>query len=165
MMMGATAPVAVVGALAQGLAEIMVGLALTPIYRPGAPVVGGIFATPFPIQFMGPIFGTPKSHLAQLAGCQLVRRLGVPCRGDGLVTSSKINDAQVGYKGASAFAAPLTGGPDLILHAAGWLESGRTNGVEKFNSEEAILKAQLSNLHGRHSSGSSERRLWAASCY
>ncbi|MFW8596378.1 trimethylamine methyltransferase family protein [Cribrihabitans neustonicus] len=47
MMMGATAPVTVAGALAQGLAEIMVGLALAQIYRPGTPVVGGIFATPF----------------------------------------------------------------------------------------------------------------------
>ena len=64
------------------------------------------------MQFMGPIFGTPESHLAQLAGCQLVRRLGVPCRGDGLVTSSKINDAQAGYEGASALGASLAGGAD-----------------------------------------------------
>ncbi|WP_416536323.1 MULTISPECIES: trimethylamine methyltransferase family protein [unclassified Phaeobacter] len=71
---------------------------MTQIYRPGTPVIGGIFATPFSMQFMGPIFGTPESHLAQLAGCQLVRRLGVPCRGDGLVKSSKINDAQAGYE-------------------------------------------------------------------
>ncbi len=153
MMMGATAPVTIAGALAQGLAEIMVGLALTQVYRPGAPVVGGIFATPFSMQFMGPIFGTPESHLAQLASCQLVRRLGVPCRGDGLVTSSKINDAQAGYEGVNAFGASLAGGADLILHAAGWLEFGRTVGVDKFASDEAILQAQLSNLQSCHSSG------------
>ncbi|MFV1442282.1 trimethylamine methyltransferase family protein, partial [Phaeobacter sp. JH60H1] len=129
------------------------GLALTQIYRPGTPVIGGIFATPFSMQFMGPTFGTPESHLAQLAGCQLVRRLGVPCHGDGLVTSSKINDAQAGYEGACAFGASLTGGVDLILHAAGWLESGRTVGVEKLNSDRAILEAQLSILQSRHSSG------------
>jgi trimethylamine--corrinoid protein Co-methyltransferase len=143
MMMGATAPVTVAGALAQGLAEIMVGLALTQIWRPGSPVVGGIFATPFSMQFMGPVFGTPESHLAQLAGCQLVRRLGVPCRGDGLITSSKLNDAQAGYEGASALSASLAGGADLILHGAGWLEFGRTVGIEKARSDAAILAAHL----------------------
>ncbi|MFW8596379.1 trimethylamine methyltransferase family protein [Cribrihabitans neustonicus] len=95
---------------------------------------------------MGPVFGTPEAGLAQLAGCQLVRRLGVPCRGDGLITSSKINDAQAGYEGASALGASLTGGADLILHAAGWLEFGRTVGTEKFKSDEAILNVQLLNL-------------------
>lgn len=153
MMVGATAPVTVAGALAQGLAEIMVGLALTQIYHPGSPVIGGIFATPFSMQFMGQIFGTPESHLAQLAGCQLVRRLGIPCRGDGLITSSKINDAQAGYEGASALGASLTGGADLILHAAGWLEFGRTVGIDKLKSDEAILNSQLSNLKSRRSSG------------
>lgn len=143
MMMGATAPVTIAGALAQGLAEVMVGLALTQIYKPGAPVIGGIFATPFSMQFMGPIFGTPESHLAQLAGCQLVRRLGVPCRGEGLITSSKIHDAQAGYEGASALGASLSGGADLILHAAGWLEFGRTVGFGKFGWDDAILQSQL----------------------
>jgi trimethylamine--corrinoid protein Co-methyltransferase len=144
MMMGATAPVTVAGALAQGLAEIMVGLALTQIYRPGAPVVAGLFATPFSMQFMGPVFGTPESHLAQIAGCQLVRRLGIPCRGDGLLTSSKINDAQAGYEGASALGASLAAGADLILHAAGWLEFGRTVGLDKLRADEALLRASLS---------------------
>lgn len=153
MMMGATAPVTVAGALAQGLAEIMAGLALAQIYRPGTPVLGGIFATPFSMQFMGPVFGTPESRLAQLAGCQLVRRLGVPCRGDGLITSSKINDAQAGYEGASALGASLAGGADLILHAAGWLEFGRTVGTEKFKSDEAILNVQLLKLQSCHSFG------------
>lgn len=145
MMMGATAPVTVAGALAQGLAEIMVGLALIQIYRPGTPAVGGIFATPFSMQFMGPIFGTPESHLAQLVGCQLVRRLGIPCRGEGMLTSSKVNDAQAGYEGASALGASLSGGADLILHAAGWLEFGRTVGFGKFKSDEVILQSTLKN--------------------
>ena len=144
MMMGATAPVTVASALAQGLAEIMVGLALTQIYQPGVPVVGGIFATPFSMQFMGPIFGTPESQLVQLASCQLVHRLGIPCRGDGLLTSSKINDAQAGYEGASALGASLTGGADLILHAAGWLEFGRTVGMEKFRADGMMLQRALS---------------------
>ncbi|MEM1162144.1 MAG: trimethylamine methyltransferase family protein, partial [Pseudomonadota bacterium] len=139
MMMGATAPVTLAGALAQGLAEVMVGLALTQIYNPGAPVVGGIFATPFSMQFMGPAFGTPESHLAHVAGCQLIRRLGIPTRGDGMLSSSKLNDAQAGYEGAAALGGSLTGGADLILHAAGWSEFGRLYDLEKFRSDCALV--------------------------
>ncbi len=135
MMMGATAPVTLAGALAQGLAEVMVGLALTQTYNPGAPVVGGLFATPFSMQFMGPTFGTPESQLAHIAGCQLIRRLGIPTRGDGMLSSSKLNDAQAGYEGAAAFGGSMIGGADLILHAAGWSEFGRLYDVEKLKSD------------------------------
>ena len=143
MMMGATAPVTMAGALAQGLAETMVGLALTQIYAPGAPVVGGIFATPFSMQYMGPVFGTPESYMTQLAACQLVHRLDIPCRGDGLLTSSKLNDAQAGYEGASAMMASLQGGADLILHTAGWLEFGRMICEQKFASDVALLNTHV----------------------
>lgn len=143
MMMGATAPVTVAGALSQGLAEVMVGLALTQIYRPGAPVVGGIFATPFSMQFMGPTFGTPESHLTHIAGCQLIRRLGIPTRGDGMLSSSKLNDAQAGYEGAAAFGGSMAGGADLILHAAGWSEFGRLYDIEKLKSDCALISQSL----------------------
>ncbi|MEM7733358.1 MAG: trimethylamine methyltransferase family protein [Pseudomonadota bacterium] len=139
MMMGATAPVTLAGALAQGLAEVMVGLALTQIYNPGAPVIGGIFATPFSMQFMGPTFGTPESHMAHMAGCQLIRRLGIPTRGDGMLSSSKLSDAQAGYEGASALGGSLTGGADLILHSAGWSEFGRLYDIEKLKSDCALI--------------------------
>ncbi|MEO0921392.1 MAG: trimethylamine methyltransferase family protein, partial [Pseudomonadota bacterium] len=143
MMMGATSPVMMAGALAQGLAEILVGLALTQIYRPGAPVVGGIFATPFSMQFMGPVFGTPESHLVQLAACQLIRRLGIPVRGDGMISSSKLNDAQAGYEGAGVLGASLLGGADLILHSAGWLEAGRLVSLEKCQTDMAWIEQVL----------------------
>jgi trimethylamine--corrinoid protein Co-methyltransferase len=143
MMMGATAPVTIAGCLAQGLAEIMVGLALSQVYRPGSPAIGGIFATPFSMQYMGPVFGTPECHLAQMAGCQLVHRLGIPCRGDGMITSSKTNDAQAGYEGGGVFQSSVVGGADIILHTVGWLEFGRTLGQEKFASDDALITQSL----------------------
>lgn len=147
MMMGATSSVSIGGSLAQGLAEIMVGLALTQIYNPGAPVVGGLFATPFSMRSMLPNYGTPESHLVQLASCQLIRRLGIPCRGDGMITSSCINDSQAGAEGAWALGASLNAGADLILHSAGWLEKGRTTGHEKFSSDLALLKASYNERY------------------
>ena len=46
-MMGATSPVTIAGVIAQGYAEILIGLALSQLYKPGSPVVASIFGIPF----------------------------------------------------------------------------------------------------------------------
>lgn len=139
MMLGATAPVTPAGALAQGYAEIMVGLALTQLWRAGTPVIGGIYGMPFSMRSMLPIFGNSASQLMQMAGIQLVRRLGVPCRGDGLITSAKTYDSQAINESEAMLEAALIGGADFILHSAGWLENGRSLDIKKFKSEAKML--------------------------
>ena len=72
-------------------------------------------------------------------GAQLVRRLGVPCRGDGMITGSKLNDAQAGYEGAETLFASRSSGADLILHAVGWSEFGRSHDRTKAALDEALI--------------------------
>lgn len=135
MMMGASSPVAVAGSLIQGYAEVLAGLALTQLWRPGAPVVMGILGYPFDMKSMLPNFGDPASQLVQHGATQLARRLGVPARGDGPVTSSKVDDAQAGWEGGQAMAASIASGADFILHGAGWLEQGRCMSFSKFSRD------------------------------
>ncbi len=139
MMMGATAPVTVAGALIQGYAEVLAGLALSQLWRLGTPVVFGLFAIPFSMRTMMPVFGDPVSALVQIYSVQLARRVGIPARGDGGVTSANIDDAQAGYEGCRATSAAVTAGADFILHAAGWLEQGRCASFGKFEREEWAL--------------------------
>jgi trimethylamine--corrinoid protein Co-methyltransferase len=135
MMMGATSPAAIAGALIQGYAEVLAGMALTQLWSPCAPVVMGIFAMPFSMTKMLPCFGDPASHLVQLYAVQLARRLGVPVRGDGGVTSAKVDDAQAGYESTNATSTAVLSGADFILHSAGWLEQGRCVSLAKFRRE------------------------------
>lgn len=94
---------------------------------------------PFSMRSMVPIFGNSASYLIQMAGIQLVRNLGVPCRGDGLITSAKTYDTQAINEGEAMLDAALSGGADFILHSAGWLENGRSLGIEKFKAEAKML--------------------------
>lgn len=144
MMMGATSPVTVAGALIQGYAEILAGLALTQLWSPGTPVVMGIFATAFSMRDMRPFFGDPVTQLVQLYAVGLARRLGVPVRGDGGLTSANSDDAQAGYDGARCLCASTMSGADFILHAAGWLESGLCVCMSKFKREAAAIACCLS---------------------
>ncbi|RVG77996.1 trimethylamine--corrinoid methyltransferase, partial [Sinorhizobium meliloti] len=145
MMMGATSPVTIAGTLIQGYAEVLAGLALAQLWFPGTPVVFGLFAIPFSMRSMLPVFGDPASQLVQLYSVQLARRLGIPVRGDGGVTSSNADDGQAGYEGGRATSVAATSGADFILHAAGWLEQGRCVSIGKFGREARAI----AEMYGR----------------
>ena len=129
---GAMGPVTTAGALAQALAESMVGVALAQLVRPGAPVILGNFLSSMSLRSGAPTFGTPEPAMAYLAIGQLARRLGVPLRCGGALTGSKVADAQAAQESADSLLPALLGGAHFVLHAAGWLEGGLVMGYEKF---------------------------------
>lgn len=129
---GAMGPVTTAGAIAQAHAEAMVGVALTQLERPGAPVIYGNFLSSMSLRSGAPTFGMPEPALAYLAIGQLARRIGVPLRCGGSLTASKVADAQAAQESADSLWPALLGGANFILHAAGWLEGGLVMGYEKF---------------------------------
>jgi trimethylamine--corrinoid protein Co-methyltransferase len=129
---GAMSPVTQAALIAQAHAEAMVGIALTQLVRPGAPVVYGSFLTTMDLKTGAPTFGTPESSLSCLAISQLCRRLGLPFRCGGHLTASKIADAQAMQESSDTMSPALMAGANFIFQSAGWLEGGLTIGYEKF---------------------------------
>ena len=129
---GAMSPATVAGATAQTLAESLAGLAFAQLVRPGTPVILGSFASTMSMQTGAPTFGTPEPALILYALAALTRRLGVPFRGGGALTASKIADAQAAAEAANTMQASVLSGVNFVLHTAGWLEGGLTMGYEKF---------------------------------
>lgn len=129
---GAMSPVTQAALVAQAHAEAMVGIALTQLVRPGAPVVYGSFLTTMDLKTGAPTFGTPESSLATIAISQLCRRLGVPFRCGGHLTASKIADAQAMQESTDTMNPAIMAGANFIFQSAGWLEGGLTIGYEKF---------------------------------
>jgi trimethylamine--corrinoid protein Co-methyltransferase len=129
---GAMSPVTAAGTLAQVLAEVLAGAATSQLYKPGAPVIFGVFASSISMQSGAPTFGTPEPTLVSLAAAQLARRLGIPFRTGGSLCGSKIPDAQAAYESAQTLLPTLQAGTNFVLHGAGWLEGGLASGYEKF---------------------------------
>ncbi len=129
---GAMGPVTPAGAIAQAHAEAMVGVALTQLVRPGAPVIYGNFLSTMSLRNGAPTFGMPEAALAYMAVGQLARKHNLPLRCGGHFTASKIADAQAAQESADAMMPALMAGSNFVLHAAGWLEGGLTMGYEKF---------------------------------
>lgn len=128
---GAMGPVTPAGAIAQAHAEAMVGVALTQLVRPGAPVIYGNFLTTMSLRSGAPTFGTPEAALAYFAVGQLARRVGVPVRSGGSFTSSKLPDAQAAQESQASLMPAVMSGTNFVLHAAGWLEGGLVMDYEK----------------------------------
>ena len=128
---GAMAPVTIAGALTLAHAEMLGGLVLAQICRPGAPVVYGSFTSNVDMKSGSPAFGTPEYFKAQLGAGQMARFLGLPWRSSN-ATASNAPDAQGAYESQISLWGALCGGANFVLHAAGWLEGGLSASYEKF---------------------------------
>ena len=129
---GAMSPVTMAAALAQQNAEVLAGIALTQIIRPGAPVIYGGFTTNIDMKSGSPSFGTPEGAWALLVGGQLARRYNLPYRGSGSLTNAKVPDAQSAYESLWTLWPAVLAHTNLVMHAAGWIDGGLTASYEKF---------------------------------
>jgi trimethylamine---corrinoid protein Co-methyltransferase len=141
LLMGAMSPVSSPAALVQQTAEALAGVALVQLVRPGCPVVLGSFLSNIDMQSGSPMFGTPESAIGLLCGGQLARRLGLPWRsGGGGLTASQTVDAQAAYESLMTMMPAFLSGANVVMHAAGWLESGLTTCFEKYIVDIEILR-------------------------
>ena len=136
---GAMGPTTIGGTVAQLNAEALAGIALCQMIEPGTPVVYGSFLSTIDLQSGSPTFGTPESQLGLYASAQLARRYGLPFRGGGMFSSSKLPDAQAGYESVMVMQPTILARTNFVLHAAGWLENGLVAGYEKFVLDCEIL--------------------------
>jgi len=136
---GAMAPVTLAGTLTQQNAEILAGVTLAQVVRPGAPVVYGAFSSNVDMRSGSPAFGTPEYARAAQASGQLARRYKLPFRSSN-VTSSNVLDAQSTYESAMSLWAAVGGHANIIVHAAGWLEGGLTASFEKLIVDAEMLQ-------------------------
>jgi trimethylamine--corrinoid protein Co-methyltransferase len=136
---GAMGPASIAGTLAQQNAEALAGIALTQMIEPGTPVIYGSFLTNVDLQSGSPVFGSPESQIGLYVSAQLARRYGLPFRGGGAFSSSKVPDAQAAYESMMVMLPTVMARTNFVLHAAGWLESGLVAGYEKFVLDCEIL--------------------------
>ncbi len=140
LLMGAMSPVTIASALAQQMAEALTGIALAQLIRPGCPVVFGSFLSNIDMQSGSPCFGTPESAIGLLCTGQLARHFGLPFRTGGGLTSSQMPDAQAGYEALMTMLPTFLTGTNMVMHAAGWLESGLVSCYEKFIIDIELLR-------------------------
>lgn len=137
---GASGPGTMAGALALANAENLMGITLVQLVNPGNPVVYGVPSSNIDMRYGSLSIGSPESGLfAGFAGT-MGRHYGVPSRGGGALSDAKTVDYQAGFESTLVSAAATWSGVDVMLHAAGILESYSTISPEKFVLDCELLR-------------------------
>lgn len=128
-MMGGTAPVTMAGALALGNAEVLSGLVIHQLKRPGAPFVYGQGVHHMDMKTTISVYGAPEFELARLAVAEMARYYRLPNFGYAGHSDSCLMDEQAASDGASSVLVALLSGQHLV-HDIGYLEAGLTGSPE-----------------------------------
>ncbi len=147
-LMGAMAPITVAGAITLSHAEALAAITLTQLVNPGAPICYGTFTSNVDMKSGAPAFGTPAHFQASLAAGQLARHLGLPWR-SAAGSASNINDVQAANENQFGLWGCLMAGATVIIHSAGWLESGLSVSYEKLVTDAEVLNMVAELCAGR----------------
>ena len=127
---GATGPVTIAGAVAQGLAESLMGLVLVQLRRPGSPVGLGCNFGIFDMGTGLMCTAAPEMSLALAAQAEVAQHFGLPTWGLAGSTDAKVLDAQAGAEAAFHIMAQGLAGLNLI-HDVGYMDMGMVCAVEQ----------------------------------
>ena len=126
IMAGGTSPVTMAGAIAQANAEILAGLVIHQLKKPGAPFIFGAGMSPMDMQSMQPTYSSPEAMISQAGLCQIGRCLyDLPTWGFGGCSASKLADEQAVNEAATYIMMSGWMGTNLV-HDVGYLEFGLT---------------------------------------
>ena len=114
--MGLSAPATIAGTLAQENAEILAGICLTQLIRPGLPVMYGGICHAFDMSTTQLIFGGPEQAILGVAMTQMGRHYGLPVYVNAGLTDSKGPDAQAGLEAAATLVLAASAGADIYGH-------------------------------------------------
>jgi trimethylamine--corrinoid protein Co-methyltransferase len=121
--LGATGPVTLAGAVAQFVAEGLMGVTLVQLRRAGAPCCLSGNISVFDMRTALLCIGSPEMSLGLAAQAEVAQSFGLPTWGLAGATDAKTLDAQAGIESAFAILAQGLAGLNLI-HDVGYLDGG-----------------------------------------
>ncbi len=120
LLLGMISPATTVGALVLHTAEVLSGLTIAQIVRPGAPVIFGGAPASFHMQLMTNPMTAVEALQMYCGYAQVAKHLKLPCQAYMALSDSKFNDPQAGMEtGVGAFLAACAGfnsvsGPGML---------------------------------------------------
>ncbi len=145
---GATSPVTLAGALAQGLAESFAGLMLVDLISPGSACIYALMPFISDLRTGAMSGGSGEAAIANAAAAQILARLGLPSTVSAGMTDAKIADAQAGYEKGYTVALAAHAGADMINLSVGMLGSIMVASPEMLVIDNDMCGAILRSVRG-----------------
>ena len=146
IMAGSSGPLSLAGVLVQQNAEILAGVTLTQLVRPGAPVIIGGTSSILDMRTGCLSMGAPETARISSATIQMAKFYNLPARSGCANTDAHFPNAQAGLESALNLNVALLHGSNFILHAAGILGAYNAMSFEKFIIDEEVCSQILESL-------------------
>lgn len=141
---GMTSPITIGGTIVQNNAEVLAGMVMTQIIRPGVPVVYGNVTYSSDIRRAMPISWGPEVRAFIQYAKAMADFYKVPNRIGGSLSGAKQLDWQDGAETAISLISTIDNDCDFIFHACGELDCLNVFSLEKYVLDEELLTAYLS---------------------
>ncbi|MHC4563580.1 MAG: trimethylamine methyltransferase family protein [Planctomycetota bacterium] len=115
IMMGATAPVTMAGALVQHNAEVLMGMTLAQLARPGVPTCYGCVGAPMDMRSAEVSHGSFETALFHAAAVQMADHYGMPSRICPGNTNEKAPGVRAAVEQAAGVAIGMAAGGNIIM--------------------------------------------------
>ena len=145
---GATSPVTLAGNVLMQTVDSLLGVLLTQIVNPGAPVIMGSVATSTDLRNLRYLAGSVEMGLLNAAGAQMAQFYQVPFYATGGMTDSKVLDVQAGYESAITNLLCALAGSNFIHDSAGLMEFALSVCDEKYVVDNEILGMVMRAVQG-----------------
>ncbi len=129
---GMSAPGTLAGTIAQETAEVLAGLCVVQLIRPGTPVVFGGICHAFDMRTTQMIFSGPEQGLMAIATTEVGKHYGLPVYINVGLTDSKTVDAQAGMEAMGSLLMGVLAGADIFGHMG-------ISGVDQATSLEMLV--------------------------
>lgn len=144
---GVTGPMTMAGAIAQSSAEILAGIVIHQMERPGSPVISGSAVIPMDMRTVNLSYGSPEYILVGLGAVDYFSDIGVPTWiGAGCSDVHTFDSQAASEVGMNILTAVLSGTP--FIHNLGYLSSGKTGSLEML-----VLSDELADMACRIAQG------------
>jgi len=130
--MGLSAPATIAGTIAQESAEILAGVCITQLIRPGMPVCYSGICHAFDMRTTQMIFSGPEQAIFGVAMTQMGKHYGLPVYINVGLTDSKCADAQAGMEAGITLALGAATGADVFGHMG-------ISGVDQASSLDMLM--------------------------
>lgn len=145
---GGTAPVTLAGSITQANAEVLSGLVIAQLYKPGSPFIWGAGSGPLDMRTLVNIYTGPETMQHSMAMAEMAHYYyHVPVWGFAGCSDSKLPDAQAGAESALWTLWSALAGANLV-HDVGYIESGLTCSLEMIAVNDEIISQVRRLLNG-----------------
>jgi len=135
---GATGPVTLAGGLVQGNAEILAGLVLAQLVRPGTPFIYGGSGEPLDMSVSVMSYAAPESMMMVAGYTDMAKHYRLPLFGYAGCSDSNLYDQQASLESALWILMSTLSGGNLV-HDVGYINNGLTTSLEQLLVSDEVI--------------------------